>query len=83
MHTPFVFIRPGGAAAKRATRILSVLERVGLLDRVIPEEEMTAERIVALLASPIDWENVDAARVAYVGESQNFLRDCLNHQYLV
>lgn len=39
--------------------------------------------IEAALATPIDWERVDAARVAYVGESQNFLQDSLRHHCLV
>ena len=39
--------------------------------------------IQAALATPIDWERVDAAQVAYVGESQNFLQDSLRHHCLV
>lgn len=77
MHAPFVFIRPSGAMAKRATRILSVLERVGLQDRILPEEDTSAERIEAILNSPVDWEKVDSARTAYAEDSCKFLKGCL------
>ena len=39
--------------------------------------------IEAALASPINWEKVEAARAAYAGESQNFLQDSLRHHCLV
>lgn len=73
LHTPFVFIHPSGAMASRATRVRSVLERVGLLDRMVSEDELTAERLEQVFAAPVDWAPVDAAREAFAAESREFL----------
>ena len=62
-------------------RALSLLKKLGLESRAVYADDTAA--IEAALASPINWEKVEAARAAYAGESQNFLQDCLRHHCLV
>lgn len=77
MHAPFVFIRPAGQMAKRATRIINVLERVGLTSRILSEEDATSDCIDSILSAPIDWAKVDAAREEYVEVSKLFVSECI------
>lgn len=74
--------------AKRDEVLLDMIDyamlnhkKFGLESRAVYADDTAA--IQAALATPIDWERVDAARVAYVGESQNFLQDSLRHHCLV
>ena len=80
-HRPFVSILLRGPMSGMNERALSLLKKFGLESRAAYADDTAA--IQAALATPIDWERVDAARVAYVGESQNFLQDSLRHHCLV
>ena len=80
-HRPFVSILLRGRMSGMNERALSLLKKLGLESRAVYADDTAA--IEAALALPIDWERVDAARVAYVGESQNFLQDSLRHHCLV
>ena len=80
-HRPFVSILLRGRMSGMNERALSLLKKLGLESRAVYADDTAA--IQAALATPIDWERVDAARVAYVGESQNFLQDSLRHHCLV
>ena len=61
LHTPFVmFLKTGGK--KMDDRVLSLLERVGLLDRVYDE----TKSIDSYLENPIDWDLVDKKVTEYV-----------------
>ena len=80
-HRPFVSVLLHGPMSGMKERALSLLKKLGLESRAVYANDTAA--IQAALATPMDWERVDAARVAYVGESQNFLQDSLRHHCLV
>ena len=80
-HRPFVSILLRGRMSGMNERALSLLKKLGLESRAVYADDTAA--IEAALASPINWEKVEAARAAYAGESQNFLQDCLRHHCLV
>ena len=80
-HRPFVSILLRGQMSGMNERAISLLKKLGLKSRAVYADDTAA--IEAALASPINWEKVEAARAAYVGESQNFLQDSLMHHCLV
>lgn len=76
MQTPFVYLLPAGDAHDRSTRVVSLLSRMGLGGRVLPETA-SAEEIGKVLESPIDWRTVDAARDGFVLTSRAWLREAM------
>lgn len=57
-------------------RALSLLRKLGLEYRVAYADDTAA--LEKALASPIDWERVDAARVKNVEAAWRFISDCLS-----
>lgn len=61
----FVYLLPEGASVARANRVTSLLSRLGLQDRLLPESA-SAREIDVLLNEPVDWVAVqpllDSAR---------------------
>ena len=77
MHTPFVYIRPTGAAGHRATRVIDLLERLNLSARMVAECEATPTQIATLLCTKIDWQSVEANLELYREDSKEFVRTAL------
>lgn len=68
LHTPFImFLKTGGK--KMDDRVLSLLERVGLLDRIYDE----GRSISSYFESNIDWDSVDKKVSEYIKESVSSL----------
>lgn len=74
-HRPFVSILLRGPMSGMNERALSLLKKLGLESRAVYANDTAA--IEAALASPIDWEKVDSARVACAEGSRRFINDCL------
>ena len=74
-HRPFVSILLRGRMSGMNERALSLLKKLGLESRAVYADDTAA--IEAALASPIDWEKVDSARVACAEGSRRFINDCL------
>ncbi|MCC5879155.1 MAG: polysaccharide pyruvyl transferase family protein [Idiomarina sp.] len=67
-NKPFIAV---GNAARGMARFESLLSQLGLQDRLVESEAEVTEE---LLNKDIDWDSVNAKRVALVKESQDFLR---------
>ena len=74
-HRPFVSILLRGPMSGMNERAISLLKKLGLESRAVHADDTAA--IEAALASPINWEKVEAARAAYAEGSRNFLRGCI------
>lgn len=75
-HRPFVSILLRGPMSGMNERALSLLKKLGLESRAVYADDTAA--IESALASPIDWEKVDATRIIYARMSHDFLRVCLH-----
>lgn len=76
-HTPFVYIRPSGAAGSRATRVVDLLAKLGLSVRMMVEDVMRPDRLVDLLRTDVDWRLVENNLKSYREDSQTFLSTAL------
>jgi hypothetical protein len=76
LHTPFIYIKPSGINKGRAVRVMDILERMGLSERIICEE-VGAYDIMNKMKEPIDWDEVDRKRNIFVNESKQWLKDCI------
>ena len=70
---PFVSLRLCGRMADRNNRMASLLERVGLVDRLIDARDHDAA--VSLLAQPVEWEAVRTRLAGWVREADLFWRE--------
>lgn len=78
-HRPFVSILLRGPMSGMNERALSLLKKLGLESRAVYADDTAA--IESALASPIDWEKVEVARMTSVDESVVFLRESMRNEH--
>ena len=76
MHTPFAVVLSSGVLTGMNDRFYTILERIGLMNRVITKEN----QLSSIYNSPIEWDSVDEELQRYAEESKQFL---LNHCLIV
>jgi len=72
---PFITVGLVGAKKALSERLVSVLSRLGLEDRLIREYDPAA--ISRLITKPIDWESVSARIVEWRQEASEYLKESL------
>lgn len=75
-HIPFAVVLLSGSASVMNTRIYSLLEKLGLNDRIITPENPLEK----IYLTTINWTNVDSKLNKFRNESINFIYNALNHQ---
>lgn len=70
-HRPFLVLPLVGRYARMNDRLVSLLDRVGLRDRIVENGDPT--RIVSQAKAPIDWMAVEAGLEDWRKESEQFL----------
>ncbi len=71
----FVVLPLAGATAARNARIVELLDRMGLADRLVPAADLPAVR--RQLKTPIDWDAVGRLQAQHRENSARFLLDAL------
>lgn len=72
-HTPFVVFPLKGEAASMNNRLVSLLYRLGLENRIYTEDRTVKE----IAEAPIDWGNVDKMLDEFRFSSETFLKEAL------
>lgn len=75
-HRPFVTLPLCGSSESMNGRIRTLLERLGLADRMYTGERPIDE----LLTSPIDWDETDRLLAEFRASSERFLADALTER---
>lgn len=75
-HTPFVTYMLGGDSAPMNDRIISILQRFELLDRLYDGSCSLDE----IISRPINWERVDELKQNFTNDSKKYLLESLGDQ---
>ncbi|MBQ4037603.1 MAG: polysaccharide pyruvyl transferase family protein [Clostridia bacterium] len=73
LHTPFYVLTEEGALSGMNDRLVSLLSRFGLTDRIVSSDSMPTP-------SPIFWEAVDEAMEQYSATLKNFIHEALMNE---
>ena len=77
-HKPFCVLAVAGKFREMNARFRSIVDRLGLTERIIDDQTNPRELAIRLQA-PIDWTSVDARLAEWRTASLAFLKDALTH----
>lgn len=78
-HKPFVTLLLRGKMSGMNERVLSLLKKLGLESRAAYADDVASLELA--LATPIDWEKVEVARMGSAEESVAFLQESLRNEH--
>ena len=78
-HKPFVTLLLRGGMSGMNERVLSLLKKLGLESRAAYADDVASLELA--LATPIDWEKVEVARMGSAEESVAFLQESLRNEH--